>query len=204
MATFNTSKYSAGSFYDNIKTGIKSGKYTSKKEPPKYIFESNKRGRKVKKLNPRWTAWNKRQQNKTNKTESKTTQTKNTPTFKQSIKAGEELNKTIKASDKKPKYKQVDAEELKKIQSDIKNKESKKETLKISPYRRTKGEGIEKKGGGYRGDTRTTARLKKAGFTETRLAGLRKKNAEFQSIKKIKDRKERKKKMEAYRSKYGK
>ena len=49
MASFDTSK---------IVSDIKAGKITSK-EPPKYIFESNNRGRKVRKLNPRWTAWNK-------------------------------------------------------------------------------------------------------------------------------------------------
>ena len=67
----------------------------------------------------------------------------------------------------------------------------------LADYRRGKGTKLGK-------DTKITKSLKKSGFTEDRLAGLRKKNAEFQSIKKIKDRKERKKKMEAYRSKYGK
>ena len=190
MATFNTSKYSP---FGKLGKDIKAGKYTSKKEPPKYIFETNKRGRKVKKLNPRWTAWSKRQ--KTNKTENKTTQTKSTPTFKESIKAGEKLNKTIKASDKKPKYKQVTQEELDKKIAEKKKPNAK---LKISPYRRTKGEGIEKKGGGYRGDTRITKKLKKSGFTESRLEKLRKRNAEFQAAKKDK------KKMKAYREKYGK
>jgi len=66
----------------------------------------------------------------------------------------------------------------------------------LADYRRGKDTKLGK-------DTSITKSLKKAGFTETRLARLRKKNAEFQSIKKIKDRKERKKKMEAYRSKYG-
>lgn len=55
MASFDTSK---------IVSDIKAGKITSK-EPPKYIFEKNPRNnRKVKKLNPRWTAWSKRQKNK--------------------------------------------------------------------------------------------------------------------------------------------
>ena len=95
-----------------------------------------------------------------------------------------------------PKYKQVTQKEL-----DAKIAEKKKvkpaEKLKVN-YRRTKGEGIEKKGNGYRGDTRITKKLKKSGFTETRLAALRKKNAEFQAAKKDK------KKMKAYREKYGK
>ena len=97
---------------------------------------------------------------------------------------------------KLPNKKKVEKKEVKKTETPA-------DKLKVN-YRRTKGEGIEGKSKGYRGDTRITKKLKKAGFTETRLAGLREKNAEFQSIKKIKDRKERKKKMEAYRSKYGK
>lgn len=194
MATFNTGKYSP---FEKIEKDIKAGKYTPKKEPPKYIFERHPRNnRKIKKLNPRWTAWSKRQKTKTNKTENKTTQTKSTPTFKQSIKAGEELNKTVKASDKKPKYKQVTQEELDKKLAEKKKPNAK---LKISPYRRTKGEGIEKKGGGYRGDTRITKKLKKSGFTETRLAKLRERNAAFQKAKKG-----GKKAMEAYRKKYPK
>ena len=184
MASFDTSK---------IVKDIEAGKYTSKKEPPKYIFERHPRNnRRIKKLNPRWTAWSKRQKNKTTNTENTTTktETKNTPTFKESIKAGEELNRTIKASDKKTKYKQVDAKGLKKIQDDIKNKQSKKETLKIDPHRRTKGEGIDRKGGdGYRGDTRITAKLKKAGFTESRLAKLRADHAKWKADRKKKKEK---------------
>ena len=58
-------------------------------------------------------------------------------------------------------------------------KEAPQEKLKVS-YRRTKGEGIGK------GDTRITKKLKKAGFTETRLAKLRKKHAEFKAKRKKK------------------
>ena len=55
MASFDTSK---------IVKDIKARKTTSK-EPPKYIYEKNPRNnRKVKKLNPRWTAWSKAQKNK--------------------------------------------------------------------------------------------------------------------------------------------
>ena len=55
MASFDTSK---------IVSDIKAGKITSK-EPPKYIFVKNSRNnKKTKKLNPRWTAWSKRQRNK--------------------------------------------------------------------------------------------------------------------------------------------
>jgi len=63
-------------------------------------------------------------------------------------------------------------------------------------YAKSKGDDL----AGYRRqkDTRITKKLKKAGFTEDRLARLRKKNAEFQAAKKDK------KKMKAYREKYGK
>ena len=55
MASFDTSK---------IVSDIKAGKITSK-EPPKYIFVKNPRNNtKTRKLNPRWTAWSKRQKNK--------------------------------------------------------------------------------------------------------------------------------------------
>jgi len=121
MATFNTSKYSP---FGKLGKDIKAGKYTSKKEPPKYIFETNQRGRKVKKLNPRWTAWSKRQKTKTNKTENKST-----PTFKQSIKAGKELNKTVKASKNKPKP-EVKKKDTPKTEV---KKESPQTTLKIKP-----------------------------------------------------------------------
>ena len=104
-------------------------------------------------------------------------------------------SKKVESKIETPKYKQVTQKEL-----DAKIAEKKKdksaEKLKIN-YRRTKGEGIEGKSKGYRGDTKITKSLKKAGFTETRLAKLRKKNAEFQAAKKDK------KKMKAYRAKYG-
>ena len=50
-------------------------------------------------------------------------------------------------------------------------------------YRRTEGEGVGK------GDTRITKRLKKAGFTETRLAKLRKEHAEWKANRKKKKKK---------------
>jgi len=73
----------------------------------------------------------------------------------------------------------------------VEKKEVKKNSL--DKYRRTKEEGVGK------GDTRITKGLKKAGFTETRLARLRKKNAEFQKAKKG-----GKEAMKAYRKKYPK
>ena len=55
MAAFDTSK---------IVKDIKAGKIKSK-EPPKYIYVKNPRNNtKTKKLNPRWTAWSKKQKGK--------------------------------------------------------------------------------------------------------------------------------------------
>ena len=55
MASFDTSK---------IVSDIKKGKIKPGKEPPKYTFTINKRGRKVKTINPRWRAWNKNKKNR--------------------------------------------------------------------------------------------------------------------------------------------
>ena len=177
MATFKT-----GYSFDSRKLtkDIKEGKFKDK-EPAKYIFETNQRGRKVKKINPRWTAWSKKQKNKTNKTESKTTQTKNTPTFKQSIKAGEELNKTVnKASDKKPKNNKLKIKPTTEggpVKDGVKYARSKGDDL--AGYRRGPGTKLGK-------DTRITKKLKKAGFTEDRLARLRKKHADWKAKRKKK------------------
>lgn len=73
----------------------------------------------------------------------------------------------------------------------VEKKEVKKDPL--AKYRRTKGEGVGK------GDTRITKKLKKSGFTETRLAKLREKNAAFQKAKKG-----GKAAMKKYREKYPK
>ena len=182
MATFNTSKYSP---FGKLGKDIKAGKYTSKKEPPKYIFETNKRGRKVKKINPRWTAWSKRQKTKTNKTESKTNITK---TPKRLSKEERTKHETI-AKNEKLKIKKTEANK----QGEQKAKGAKttggpvKDGVK---YARSKGDDL----AGYRRgpgtklgkDTRITKKLKKAGFTEDRLARLRKKHAEFKARRKKK------------------
>jgi len=84
--------------------------------------------------------------------------------------------------EKKSKYKQVTQEQL-----DKKIKEMSKPKEKPDPlrkYRRTKGEGIEKKSEGYRGDTRITKHLKKSGWSETRLAKKRKAHAEWKAKRK--------------------
>ena len=86
------------------------------------------------------------------------------------------INKQRTDSKNKPKP------EIKKTEApkpEIKKTEAPQEKLKVS-YRRTKGEGIGK------GDTRITKKLKKAGFTETRLAKLREKHAEFKANRKKK------------------
>ena len=83
--------------------------------------------------------------------------------------------------------------------SNPKTKTEVKKTNPLDKYRRTKGEGVGKKTKDQRGDTRITKGLKKAGFTETRLAKLRQKNAAFQKAKKG-----GKKAMAEYRKKYPK
>ena len=57
----------------------------------------------------------------------------------------------------------------------VSNKKENKDPL--APYRRGKGTKLGK-------DTRITKKLKKSGFTEDRLAALRKRNAAFQKAKK--------------------
>ena len=73
------------------------------------------------------------------------------------------------------------------------NKVQKKEVKKapLAKYRRGEGTKLGK-------DTRITKKLKKAGFTEDRLAKLRKKNAAFQKAKKG-----GKEAMKKYRAIYG-
>ena len=94
-------------------------------------------------------------------------------------------NKDNKVVEKKV----VEKKEVEK--KEVEKKEVKKDPL--AKYRRTKGEGVGK------GDTRITKKLKKAGFTETRLAKLREKNAAFQKAKKG-----GKEAMKKYREKYPK
>ena len=77
----------------------------------------------------------------------------------------------------KPKYKQVTQKEL-----DAKIKERSKPKTKPDPlkdYRRGEGTKLGK-------DTRITKKLKKSGFTEDRLARLRKQHAEFKARRKKK------------------
>ena len=191
------------SFYDNIKAGLKSGKYKSTNKFPKYIYESNKRGRKVKKLNPKWTAEQARLQKVKEANDKKphkgvgplkdgekySKNLKKTTQGVGPVKSGKTYGKNLKPL---PKYKNVSQKQLDKKLSEKKTTEKPADKLKVN-YRRTKEEGVGK------GDTRTTKRLKKAGFTETRLAKLREKNAAFQKAKKG-----GKEAMKAYRKKYPK
>ena len=123
-------------------------------------------------------------QKKNEKSTTVKSKTQSKGTFGDAIKKGEALKKDGGTST--PKYKKVTQAEL-----DAKIAEKKKDKpadkLKVN-YRRTKGEGIEGKSKGYRGDTRITRGLKKSGFTETRLAKLRKQHAEWKKRKKKKNK----------------
>ena len=87
-------------------------------------------------------------------------------------KSTNELLKKVESKKETPKYKQVTQKEL-----DAKIKERSKPKTKPDPlkdYRRGEGTKLGK-------DTRITKELKKSGFTEDRLARLRKKHAEFKA-----------------------
>ena len=85
--------------------------------------------------------------------------------------------KKVESKKETPKYKQVTQKEL-----DAKIKERSKPKTNPEPlkdYRRGEGTKLGK-------DTRITKKLKKSGFTEDRLARLRKKHAEFKANRKKK------------------
>ena len=163
MASFDTSK---------IVSDIKAGKITSK-EPPKYIFVRNPRNnKKTKKLNPRWTAWSKRQKGKKiDKQVDKYVKDRKGP-----------INKDLTKDNSKKKKVNTTTDKGGPVKSGVEYARSKGDDL--AGFRRQK-------------DTRITKKLKKSGFTEDRLARLRKKNAAFQKAKKG-----GKKAMEEYRKKY--
>tara|TARA_B100000524_G_C23597865_1_gene351489 strand:+ start:90 stop:620 length:531 start_codon:yes stop_codon:yes gene_type:complete len=161
MASFDTSK---------IVADIKARKITSK-EPPKYIFESNNRGRKVKKLNPRWTAWSKSQKkNKIKKDVDKYVADRKRPINKDLTIDNSKKNKkkekpfenkvTGGGESKIPKYKQVTQKELDAKIAEKKKPEAKKDSLKIK-----KGSArnfIRYKGKMYRRGTPMAKRAEKA------------------------------------------
>ena len=197
MASFDTSK---------IVSDIKSGKI-KRKEPPKYIFVKHPRNNtKKKKLNPRWTAWNKNKNKRDIDEKVETYVKKNqggqkinkdlTKDFSKNkesgvgpIREGNKYAKNIKTNKKGNTTSNTNGKPTSESKTESKTESKKDEKLKIG-YRRTKGEGIDRKGGdGYRGDTRITAKLKKAGFTESRLAKIRADHAKWKA-----DRKKKKKK----------
>ena len=115
-------------------------------------------------------------------------------------------NTKVKSDNGKPNTEDKPTTESKVKTNELKDKtvsEKIESTTKGGPvksgveYAKSKGDTL----AGYRRqkDTRITKKLKKAGFTEDRLAALRKKNAAFQKAKKG-----GKKAMEAYRKKYPK
>jgi len=110
-------------------------------------------------------------------------------------KSGQTINnaeKKINKVDKSSNNKEILKKNSVKINGDkSKNNNNKVKTEKTDPlrkYRRTKGEGIEKKSEGYRGDTSITKRLKKSGWSETRLAEKRKAHAEWKANRKNKNK----------------
>ena len=126
----------------NYQTFLKKRESNKDKEPPKYILEKNPRNnRKTKKLNPRWTAWSKRQKNKEiDKKVDKYVKDRKVTINKDLTKDNSKKKKVVKKTDNtqqtntpnttKPKYKQVTQAELdKKIAENKKGKE----TLKAKP-----------------------------------------------------------------------
>tara|TARA_B100000287_G_scaffold218165_1_gene205760 strand:+ start:308 stop:1000 length:693 start_codon:yes stop_codon:yes gene_type:complete len=107
-------------------------------------------------------------------------------------KAEKKVNKAEKKVDKSSNNKEILKKTSVKINGDKSknnnNKVKTKETDPLRKYRRTKGEGIEKKSEGYRGDTSITKRLKKSGWSETRLAEKRKAHAEWKANRKNKNK----------------
>ena len=86
-------------------------------------------------------------------------------------KTNELKDKTVDETIKKDNKDKKDTKDKKIVSNKKENKDP------LAPYRRGKGTKLGK-------DTRITKKLKKAGFTEDRLAKLRKKNAAFQKAKK--------------------
>jgi len=194
QATIKNKKGDYQGFVGLAQKGVRSLKNAASKKDAEMRakgFVKNKRGRYVKKKVNKVEKTVNKQKSNVKKVDPKQFDSRRPKT----VKSTNVKSTNVKSTTETPKYKKVTQKEL-----DAKIAERKKtkpaDKLKVN-YRRTKGEGIEGKSKGYRGDTRITKKLKKSGFTETRLAKLRKKNAEFQAAKKDK------KKMKAYRAKYG-
>ena len=180
QATIKNKKGDYQGFVGLAQKGVRSLKNAASKRDAEMKakgFVKNSRGR-----------WVKKKVNKVEKTVNKQKSTINKVDPKQfdSRRSKKDESKKDESTTKTPQYKQVTQKEL-----DAKIAEKKKDKpadkLKVN-YRRTKGEGIEGKSKGYRGDTRITKKLKKSGFTETRLAKLRKEHAEWKKRKKKKNK----------------
>jgi len=118
-----------------------------------------------------------------NKPEGKKDHNKQFASFREDASDQAKLNKQVKEG-KKVTYQRVTKKNKDKLSNQHKVKSKSSNTT--NKFRRTKGEGIEGKSKGYRGDTRITKSLKKSGFTESRLARLRKQHAEFKAKRKKK------------------
>ena len=122
------------------------------------------------------------QSSNTNNKENKVEKKESNNNLKDAIKKNEKGLKELKNKKVNNSKKIVNEDKKKTTNKQKKNSD----TLKTNKFRRTKGEGIEGKSKGYRGDTRITKSLKKSGFTESRLARLRKQHAEFKAKRKKK------------------
>ena len=185
------SKFNTGYSFNTTKLTKKITKDSKKNKfkikPPEFIYTSNQRGRRVKKKNPKYAEWLKRNQ-KIDQQVDKYVKDRKVPinkdltkdNSKKNKKSNEVKNNNKEVTKEKPKYKQVSQKEL-----DAKVKEMSKPKEKPDPlkdYRRGEGTKLGK-------DTRITKRLKKAGWTEDRLAAKRKAHAEWKANRKKKKNK---------------
>ena len=181
------SKFNTGYSFNTTKIVKKAKKDKFKVKPPEFIYTTNKRGRKVKKKNPKYTAYLKKNKN-IDKQVDKYVKDRKVPinkdltkdNSKKNKKSNEVKNNNKEVTKEKPKYKQVSQKEL-----DAKVKEMSKPKKKPDPlkdYRRGEGTKLGK-------DTRITKHLKSKGWTEDRLAAKRKAHAEWKANRKKKKNK---------------
>ena len=179
------SKFNTGYSFNTTKIVKKAKKDKFKVKPPEFIYTTNKRGRKVKKKNPKYTAYLKKNKN-IDKQVDKYVKDRKVPINKDLTKDNRKVEKTekevkkVESKKETPKYKQVSQKEL-----DAKVKEMSKPKKKPDPlkdYRRGEGTKLGK-------DTRITKHLKSKGWTEDRLAAKRKAHAEWKANRKKKKNK---------------
>ena len=185
-STFNT-----GYSYNTTKLIKKAKKDKFKVQPAEFIYVTNKRGRKVKKKNPKWVAEQNRRKNIDKDVDKYVSDRK--------VKINKDLTKDN--SKKNKKSNEVKNKEVKneKIVNNKKDNKENKSTTKGGPvksgveYARSKGDDL----AGYRRgpnkalgkDTRITKHLKSKGWTEDRLAAKRKAHAEWKANRKKKKNK---------------